>query len=84
MHALLHHQRSGFSAASTRCRARACCPPPPRSSALPAKAAGTLVTLELNVARAPAALRIEILPENAEIRGIFLALPGHAGRGALL
>jgi cyclophilin family peptidyl-prolyl cis-trans isomerase len=46
------------------------------SSALPAKAAGTLVTLELNVARAPSApLRIEILPENApKSAEYFLAL----------
>ena len=46
------------------------------SSALPASAAGTLVTLELNVARAPSApLRIEILAENApKSAEYFLAL----------
>ena len=46
------------------------------SVVLPAKAAGTLVTLELNVARAPSApLRIEILPENApKSAEYFLAL----------
>ena len=52
------------------------------SRALPASAAGTLVTLELNVARAPSApLRIEILPENApKSAEYFLALC----RGTLL
>ena len=46
------------------------------SRALPASAAGTLVTLELNVARAPSApLRIEILAENApKSAEYFLAL----------